>query len=135
MDTERAKVLDEFNENLKYSGYNKQDRMKILEDGLSKHIQKMESKRRICERGFRSAEETAMERREKKVMEKQTWFKEKPENQKDSYPATRKNSSKTARKERSKFETKAVLFAEYTPGTRLAQKFRWEESRLSSLTN
>ena len=117
IEKERVKVLDEYNKKLKYSGYIKQDRVKILGDGLSKHIQKMGSKRRKGERGFRSAEETDMERREKKLMEKAKWFIEKPDIQEDSYPALRKNSSRAASRERNKFETKTVFFVKCTPGS------------------
>ena len=56
-----------------YSGYRKEDRIKILEDGLTKFFQKINGKLVRKEPRYRSAEETVEKRLEAKLIEKQTW--------------------------------------------------------------
>ena len=48
--------MDQYNQKLLYSGYRKEDRLKILEDGLTKFFQKINGKLVRKEARYRSAE-------------------------------------------------------------------------------
>ena len=71
-ESESPNVINRYEEKLRYSGYDKQKRLKIIDQGIGAFNVK---KRRNNQRIFKTAKETAGKRRMKKIIGKESWYK------------------------------------------------------------
>ena len=70
---EKIKIVDDYNYKVKWSGYKKDARQKIVEAGIAAY---KERRYRMKGRIHRSAIETQSKRMDKKLLAKTTWYKE-----------------------------------------------------------
>ena len=142
---ERLKVVDKFTQQLKTSGYTRQQCRQAVISGLLGYKRKVS--RRTCSGGsmYRSAASTMGVRVRKKLLQKTSWYKDRKNSMEDDSvddrvikDELRKNKNgrlRDVRKGCVKASTvKSVMFVPYTHGSKLAKKLREAEQTLESQT-
>ena len=131
-ESERISIIDNYIDRLLVSGYNVEQIREIVESGLKGYLRKLN---RAIKSGIplhRPAATTLQSRIKKKLTEKSSWYKKKPENIGDSKKVSRKIVEKKSIEKSTKVIS--VMFVQKTPGSLLANKLKEADRKLSEIT-
>ena len=137
---ERNKIIENYIEKLKVSGYNKVQRKKIIEAGLKGYQAKVEKSQRDGTDLHRSAESTIGKRYRKKLTEKSNWFRKTRKNDQENddkrkCEVPKRNEKKKAKLSKSEENSPvSIIFVPRTPGGELVSRLRQAEAELTKIT-
>ena len=150
---ELNKIVEQLTQELKNSEYSQQTAREIVVSGLRCWQTRLRRKEIKGQEIYRPAHKTLRKRTYKKLMERETWYKEQ---EKEELPEMtfKKPQTKTSLKthprpprgspspgthpqdeNKSQSKIKAVMFVPFTPGSELAKMLRENEEKLVQLTN
>ena len=145
---ERLQVVETFTTEMKNSGYERKQANEAVISGLKGFTRKVENRRKAGMNFYRTAKETLKPRIKKKLLQKTTWYKTKPRDEKENNIAGKiggdeirsKRSNLGLKKGRiekqgnTKSKIKAVIFVPFTEGSKLARKMKEAEDNLEKVT-
>ena len=142
-------VVEQFTQELKNSEFNHKNAREIVMSGLRGFKNKVSRRINKNEDFYRAAHKTAHLRARKKLVARETWYKEQEKSaqpSQDEACSTRSTLGRSATRSLSKAEyknndknkqeskIKAVMFVPHTPGSELARKLRENEENLVKIT-
>ena len=141
---EQVKVLEQMTQELKNSGYNREQSREIIVSGFKAWQRRLE--RRKDTGLYRSAKDTLEDRERKKLTERETWYIPRESKEEDKEPIERKllvgkrrlKKKPILKQKKENSEKpgtiKAVMFAPYTVGSQLVKELREAENMLGRST-
>ena len=137
--SEYNRVCNQLTQELRSSEYNHFTARQIIVSGIRGWKKRMEVREKNGQDMYRPAHKTAKARERKKLLERETWYKEKEQESnegedKNSPRSNKRKSSMRGQEKRQEHPIKAVMIVPFTPGGELAKKLRENEEKLSNLT-
>ena len=152
------RVVDQLTQELKCSEYSQQTAQEIITSGIRCWQTRIKRKEQKGQEQYRPAQSTLKTRKYKKLMARETWYKNKQEPDQDNTPQEnippkhkqdqnihqnppKKPRTSTQTQEEQEHQIKpeskikAVMFVPFTPGSELAKLLRENEERIVKLTN
>ena len=139
-------VINQYTQELKNSEYTFRTAREIVISGIRGLRTRIQLRERKNQNFYREAHTTARQRATKKLVSKETWYKEQDKENADSpeiQEITRKPTRTIARRGKFGIEKKmpeksiikSVMFDPYTAGSELAKRLRENEEKLAKITN
>ena len=138
---EIIRVIEEFIQEMKSSGYSRERTREVVIAGVKGWKRKIARRIKEGTDFYRTAKKTLPGRCRKKLLERENWFKEKPEDEDDNEDSNKESTmyEKGKKKDRSKPKTKskikAVMVVPFTKNSELAKRYRQNEYRMEDITD
>ena len=133
---EYKKVINRMTQEMKNSEYNYSTTRQVVISGIRGLRTRMEMRTRKGQEKYRLGATTVKARERKKLLAKESWYKDGEQNQERSTQAENNpGKAKNKNKQRTKvYLTVSVMFVPYTPGGVLAKKLRENEEKIANIT-
>ena len=141
--------IEQYIQELRNSGYNQKQARELISCGIRGWKTKIRKRKRDQVPFYRLAEDTVEERLKKKLIEKETWYKDRNEDEEESgespikkrrtIPQVEKLPSKNKRRTKKtviggKKEVKSIIFIPHTKDSSLAKVLRERETKIQEVT-
>ena len=133
---EKNKMVEEYIDRLKVSGYSKKQVREVITSGLTGYTSKVRRAELEKRPLHRPAQSTLVHRQKKKLLEKTSWYKPRKDKKLEDriQLPEGKVKKKMHKKDHTNFEVRAVLFVPRTKGGVLATRLREAEEKLAEIT-
>ena len=145
---EKNRIVEQFTQELKSSGYTFSLAKNIVQSGLKGWITRRKNREKNGQEFYRTAKASAYTREKKKLLSRETWYKNCPDLEDESPRKFRRQNNKTrtptddkktrilSRDEKIQYNKsiKSVMFVPFTKNSELARRLRANEENLFNLT-